>query len=59
MKTIDKSKPKNRKCEYCKHFRFRLSCALTSEEKNYWNTCKEFTWKPGLNYADKANGGRG
>ena len=46
MRTVDKSKKSNVKCEHCKHFKARLEsyCDITKDEKNYWNRCKQFEW---------------
>ena len=53
MRTVDKSKKSNVKCEHCKHFKARLDskvfqrisyCDITKDEKNYWNRCKQFEW---------------
>jgi len=64
MRTIDKSKVANIKCEHCNWW-FREapngdsewwchnknSCKY-KEEVNYWNRCPEFEWNPKLNYKE-------
>ena len=51
MRTIDKTKKSNIKCEHCL-FRDKPTeqsskywCALHQTEKNYWNRCKDFKWE--------------
>ena len=53
---IDKTKKSNIKCEHCRYADVNEQrdywCSLHETPKNYWNRCKEFEWKDGLNYAD-------
>ncbi len=54
MRTIDKSKKSNRKCEHCKHWSgwMTKNCTRHCKDTNYYNTCKEFEWNPKLAYKD-------
>lgn len=55
MKSLDKTKKSNIKCEHCKfcyNNPFMVSiiskpykCELEDKEVNYWNRCKRFEWK--------------
>ena len=54
MRSVDKTKKSNVKCEHCEYFckdydednncREVQYCGLTGEDKNYWNRCKYFKW---------------
>ncbi len=53
MKTVDKSKKSNIKCEHCEHFAksdFNCFCILTGKIMNYWNRCKNFKWSSRIKY---------
>ncbi len=60
MRTIDKSKKSNLKCEHCKNYKSGIqengTRTLTNDEKKYWNRCKDFQWSGRLNY--KTGGGK-
>ena len=44
-KPVDRTKKSNIKCEHCKHWDKKWCvCALTNEDKNYWNRCRSFEW---------------
>ncbi|MFR6257909.1 MAG: hypothetical protein ACLULK_03920 [Anaerovoracaceae bacterium] len=53
---IDISKKSNKKCEHCENWTGweTMQCKLNGEKKNYWNRCREFSWKKGLDYIDSA-----
>lgn len=64
MRTIDRGKDSNIKCEHCQFFGcvftdehpFKYDgdvCRRTMAPKNYWNRCKDFEWRHGLNYKDQ------
>lgn len=64
MRTIDRSKNSNIKCEHCQFFgHVHVDghsctydgdiCRRTMGTKNYWNRCKDFEWRYGLNYKDQ------
>lgn len=55
MRTIDKSKRSNRKCEHCKHWGGWMTerCRKQNKCTNYYNVCKEFEWNPRLAYKDE------
>lgn len=49
MRTVDRTKKTNIKCEHCKHWQFNVIgnygyCQIKTEKKNYWNRCKQFEW---------------
>jgi len=47
-KPVNRTKKSNIKCEHYKHWDRKLHmCALTNEDKNYWNRCKRFEWTEG------------
>lgn len=48
MRTVDKTKKNNIKCEHCVFFCEGL-CSKQGIQKNYWNRCKEFAWHPRYN----------
>lgn len=53
MRTIDKSKKSNIKCEHCEYFKsFKdaIDICINKESSkygtvNYWNRCKCFEWR--------------
>lgn len=46
MKTVDKSKKSNIKCEHCEHWNRETGyCNKLKNHKNYWNRCRLFEWK--------------
>lgn len=53
MRTIDKQKKSNVKCEHCAHWSGWRSgkCSITGAEKNYYNRCKNFCWATSLKYS--------
>lgn len=51
MRTIDKSKKANIKCEYCGNYQTVVGrCLVTGEDKNYWQRCKQFVWREDKKY---------
>lgn len=63
MKPIDKSKPSNRRCWNCKHFRDarvieegpyiesrKFYCEISSHIVRYWSCCPYFEWDPDKQY---------
>lgn len=54
MRTIDKTKKSNIKCEHCVHWSGWLmsQCKLKKECKQYYQRCKQFDWNPKLNYKE-------
>lgn len=45
MRTVDKSKKANVKCEHCDYYDSENSfCNLLREPKNYYNRCMKFKW---------------
>ncbi|WP_301003122.1 DUF1653 domain-containing protein [uncultured Duncaniella sp.] len=51
-RTVNKSNPRNRKCEYCDHWKDGI-CSVSGEPKAYWcsaRRCSTFIWKAGINY---------
>lgn len=48
MRTVDKTKKSNIKCEHCnccdKDKQRGYWCPILQEPKNYWNRCKYFSW---------------
>lgn len=59
VRPIDISKDSNKKCEHCEHWTGYSSenakqCKLNGTTKNYWNRCKNFCWRKGLNYINSA-----
>lgn len=62
MRTVDKAKKANMKCEYCEHLNRPkgtvyddCTCKLTGTPKKYWNRCKRFAWRKNLNYKGEIN----
>lgn len=53
MRTTDKSKKSNKKCEHCEFFH-NDKCNLKNEDKKYFNYCKSFYWNKKLNYKGDA-----
>lgn len=49
MRTVDKTKKSNIKCEHClyadKDKTNGFWCCLKEQEKHYWNRCKDFKWE--------------
>lgn len=46
MRTVDKTKKSNIKCEHCCHFSAVGDfCLLKEIPRHYWNRCKEFKWR--------------
>lgn len=57
MRTVDKSKSSNIKCEHCKYWHWvkpngdnEYKChnnesVKYKQDTNYWNRCKSFEWK--------------
>ena len=56
VRSIDKSKKSNIKCEHCDYwhaFSWEIGvCVLTKKEKYYYQRCKNFDWRKGLLYKD-------
>lgn len=48
MRTVDKTKKSNIKCEHCTFFCGGL-CIRHDVWKNYWNRCPSFEWHPKYN----------
>ena len=45
MRTVDKTKKSNIKCEHCIAFDRKSGwCCIQQRQKNYWNRCKDFIW---------------
>lgn len=45
MRTVDKTKKSNIKCEHCIAFDRKSGwCCIHEKPKNYWNRCKDFIW---------------
>lgn len=62
MRTVDKTKKANMKCEHCEHLNCpnknvydNCTCKLTGTPKHYWNRCKHFAWRKNLNYKGETN----
>lgn len=53
---IDISKDSNKKCEHCDNSTGwgTMQCKLNGETKHYWNRCRKFSWKKGLDYINSA-----
>lgn len=53
---VDKSKKKNRKCEYCKYFIIeRDICKHPNSNRlivKYWKTCNKFDWTDKKKYKE-------
>ena len=65
MKPIDKSKPSNRRCWNCKHFKNakivedgpyiesrKFQCTTGGCKIKYWNCCPYFEWNPEKEYKE-------
>ena len=45
MRTVDKTKKSNIKCEHCEHWcSLNGLCEVYNKQMNYWNRCPYFTW---------------
>ena len=45
MRTVDKTKKSNIKCEHCENFDASSGiCSAHNAKRNYWNRCAEFNW---------------
>ena len=46
MRTVDRTKKSNIKCEHCRFFSATGEvCLTTGKRKHYWNKCDDFEWE--------------
>ena len=52
MRTVDKSKKSNIKCEHCGNWTGwqRSTCSLDGSEKQYYQCCPHFRWSDNEQY---------
>ena len=53
MRTVDKSKKSNIKCEHCEYSAksdFNCFCILSGKVIDYWRKCEFFEWSSRITY---------
>lgn len=69
-KPIDKTRPSNRRCWNCKHWKAvkeikggwriedrKFYCETGGRQMNYWNCCAYFEWNPEKEYKEALKDG--